>query len=393
MNSMIDEKIKNCLPCQACSDTTHPKPIIPSVLPTKKWKLVAIDFSSKTPSNDYVLVVIDEYSRYPILKFTSGLTTNQAMNALKEVFKVYGVPERIKSDNGPAFSSENFKKFALAYGFIHEKIIPEHPQSNSICERFMGNLNKQMRIAIVEGKNWKVNLNKFLRDYCATPHSTTGISPNELFEVDDKQVWPHLKQNITSDDLDKLARQNDRINKQKIAQYANKYQNTKTSDLKVGDTVLYRWKRSNKHQTPMDPNPYKIIDIKHSMITATRSNHKLVRDVERFKKVSSKLFMDSVESEAMVMSKTKVQPIMYPPIEPDLIDFENEINQPELNQTNNNELPVITNETDQNDRVVSERPAVGRPIGSTRKKLSINGLVPTHHYSLRTRTRRRIKFH
>ena len=133
----------------------------------------------------------------------------------------------------------------------------------------------------------------------------------------------------------------------------------------------------------MDPSPYNTIDIKHSMITASRSDHKLVRDVERFKKVSSKLFMNSVESEAMVRSKTIVQPITYPPIEPDLIDFENEINQPELNQINNNELPVITNETDQFDRVVSERPTAGRPMRSARKKLSVNGLVPKHHYSLK----------
>ena len=53
----------------------------------------------------------------------------------------------------------------------------------------------------------------------------------------------------------------------------------------------------------MDPNPYNIIYIKHSMIKASKSNHKQVKDVERFKKVSSKLFMDTVEGEAMVTSK------------------------------------------------------------------------------------------
>lgn len=206
MNKMIAERISNCLPCQAVYDTTKPKPIISSTLPSNKFELVSIDFSSKTPSNNYILVLLDEFSRYPIFEFTSNITSKKAIHALDRVFKVLGVPKRIKSDNGSAFRSEKFKKFAQEKGFAHEKITPEHPHSNSICERFMSNKNKQIQIAKINGANWKNNLEQFLRDYRATPHSTTSVSPNDLLGFDDKNEWPSKSKSITFEELSNIAK-------------------------------------------------------------------------------------------------------------------------------------------------------------------------------------------
>ena len=43
----------------------------------------------------------------------------------------------------------------------------------------MPNLENCVRTAVVEGKNWKQELYKFLKEYRATPHTTTNVSPNE----------------------------------------------------------------------------------------------------------------------------------------------------------------------------------------------------------------------
>jgi len=43
----------------------------------------------------------------------------------------------------------------------------------------MPNLEKRVQTAVVEGKNWKQELYKFLRQYRATPHTTTNVSPSE----------------------------------------------------------------------------------------------------------------------------------------------------------------------------------------------------------------------
>lgn len=273
--------------------------------------MVAIDFSSRTPSGEYLLVLIDEYSRYPILRFTSGLTSSQAISACKEIFKLFGTPQTVKSDNGPAFASFEFREFAKAFGFKHMKITPEHPQSNSICERFMANINKQIRCAIVEGKNWKQTLHNFLRDYRATPHSTTGVSPNDLFEIKNAD-WPSVLGKKSQEQTKKLAKENDKSNKLKIAEYANKYQHTKTNKLEEGDVVLYKWKKTNKYQTTLDPQPYKIEKIKGSMITAKRPDHQIVRDCERFKKVKEHFFAEKEQTTSTVSNTW----ILGPPVLP-----------------------------------------------------------------------------
>ena len=44
--------------CDANSDTTKLNPILSNMMPREKWKLIAIDFSSRTPTGDYVLVIM-----------------------------------------------------------------------------------------------------------------------------------------------------------------------------------------------------------------------------------------------------------------------------------------------------------------------------------------------
>ena len=63
-------------------------------------------------------------------------------------------------------------------GFHHRKITPAWPKAES--ERFMRTPNKTLRAAHLENKNWQQELFNFLRNYRATPHSTTVVSPAEL---------------------------------------------------------------------------------------------------------------------------------------------------------------------------------------------------------------------
>ena len=44
----------------------------------------------------------------------------------------------------------------------------------------MRTIEKSVRIAHSQGKNWKTELYRFLLDYRTTPHVTTGIAPADL---------------------------------------------------------------------------------------------------------------------------------------------------------------------------------------------------------------------
>ena len=65
-------------------------------------------------------------------------------------------------------------------GFIQEPTAPAYPQANDLVENFNRMIDKVFRTSNVEIKNWKQELYKFLSNYRATPHTTTGKSPAEI---------------------------------------------------------------------------------------------------------------------------------------------------------------------------------------------------------------------
>ena len=65
-------------------------------------------------------------------------------------------------------------------GFKHRKITPLWPRASVECERFMKTIGKAIRAAHTEHRSWKQEIYTFLRNYRATPHATTDMSPGEI---------------------------------------------------------------------------------------------------------------------------------------------------------------------------------------------------------------------
>ncbi len=85
MDAIIAQEITDCAPCQANTDTTHHEPLIPTEMLRRKNGLTAIDFSSQTPTGEHVLVAYDEGKRYPALKLSRTLTSNEAIRICEEL--------------------------------------------------------------------------------------------------------------------------------------------------------------------------------------------------------------------------------------------------------------------------------------------------------------------
>ena len=47
------------------------------------------------------------------------------------------IPNVLRSDNGPQFSSDAFKQFSSQWGFSHITVSPYHPQVNGLAEKFV----------------------------------------------------------------------------------------------------------------------------------------------------------------------------------------------------------------------------------------------------------------
>ena len=76
--------------------------------------------------------------------------------------------------------SHKFEEYAKEEGFKRRKVTPGWAEANGDVERFMQRIKKTARIASLEGKPVKDEVNRGIRAYRATEHATTGVSPNRL---------------------------------------------------------------------------------------------------------------------------------------------------------------------------------------------------------------------
>jgi transposase InsO family protein len=287
MNEAVERAVRNCPACQLVTSSPPPmEPLNMSEFPSGPWEELSLDFCGPLPSGEYLMVLIDEYSRYPVIEILRSTSASTVIPILDKVLSTLGIPKVIKTDNGPPFTSYDFRQFATYMGFRHRRITPLWPRANAQAERFNRPLLKTVHAAKAEGKNWRQELHKFLRQYRGTPHPCTGFPPYSLmFNRDPRTRLPQVEDHM-SGDMDKQARARDRVMKSKQKGYADTRNRAKPSDLAVGDHVLVREDgKKDKMSFPFRPKPYSVINRKGSMITAENDRHTVTRNASRFKRV------------------------------------------------------------------------------------------------------------
>lgn len=110
----------------------------------------------------------------------TSTTAKATINALREIFSRQGLPERIISDNGPQFSSEEFQQFCAKNGIKHRTSAPYKPSTNGQAERVVQILKSAIKQAKITKENVDAVIARYLLVYRNTPHTTTGESPAML---------------------------------------------------------------------------------------------------------------------------------------------------------------------------------------------------------------------
>ena len=99
------------------------------------------------------------------------------IEVLADVMLFRGIPERIRSDNGPEFVAEELRKWLAKLGTRTLYIEPGSPWENGYCESFNGKLRDEclngeifysLKEAQVVIEKWRVEYNT------KRPHSALG---------------------------------------------------------------------------------------------------------------------------------------------------------------------------------------------------------------------------
>ena len=123
-------------------------------MPNKSWQDIHIDLCGLFPTGEVPLVCEDACTRWPEVVILKTTTSAVIIIHLKKIFAAQGIPMTVVSNNGPQFVSEEFLR---DYAITHRKVAPYWPQANAQVERFNRTLEKAIRGAHVEGKNWIPN--------------------------------------------------------------------------------------------------------------------------------------------------------------------------------------------------------------------------------------------
>jgi hypothetical protein len=287
IDKAVEEFVKRCTSCQLVGCANRPEPLGMTRIPQEAWLQIAADFLGPIPSGEYLLVVIDYYSRYKIVEVMQNTTAAAIIKVFDNIFTRFGRCAEIQTDNGQPFPSAEFEDYLRRLNIKHRFSTPYWPQQNGEVERQNRTILKTLKIARLEGKNWKDELNKYLYMYAATPHCTTGVSPAELmFHRRFRESFPEIKS--TPVFIKEEVQDRDKQKKSQQKEYYDRHNLVKQSNISVGDTVHMKYPYKNKLSPAFSPIECKVIRKEGPRVTVqTDDGATYTRNSSHLKKIES----------------------------------------------------------------------------------------------------------
>ena len=192
LNFSLEEIRQFCLNCSVCCEL-KPRFHHPGqgklIKATQAWERISIDFkgpvASSNKGNRYLLIIVDEFSRFPFAFPCRDLTTASITNCLSLLFSLVGFPSFVHSDRAATFMSREFKEYLNNRGIATSNSNPYHPTGNSQCERYVQTIWKTIALMIrgrkLSPSHWEDVLAEALHSVRTLLCTSTNTTPHERF--------------------------------------------------------------------------------------------------------------------------------------------------------------------------------------------------------------------
>ena len=128
-----------------------------------------------------ILTILDEYTRECLaIDVARNLRSEDVLERLTALFIERGVPDHIRSDNGPEFTAAAVRQWLSRLGVKTLYIEPGSPWENGYIESFNGKLRDELLNGEIFDTLWEaqVLIERWRREYnTERPHSSLGYRP------------------------------------------------------------------------------------------------------------------------------------------------------------------------------------------------------------------------
>jgi putative transposase len=152
--------------------------------PEHKDHVWSYDFMIERTSNGRafkILTLIDEFTRESLsIKVNRKISSQDVIDELFNLFIFRGIPEHIRSDNGPEFTARAVRRWLSRLGVKTLFIEPGSPWENGYIESFNGKLRDELlnREIFTTLEEARVLIEQWRREYNQVrPHSALGYRP------------------------------------------------------------------------------------------------------------------------------------------------------------------------------------------------------------------------
>lgn len=273
---------------QQCSSWTemmpsNPRePLKPHEEATRPFEQIHADFAAVRGRN--FLILVDQFSGLPhVATFQSaGVTARQLIEAVRSFFiGGAGIPVKLWSDNGPPFSSAEFKAFLSDWGVEHGTSSPYHPQSNGIAEAAVKSMKKVIEGCWSKGAFDSDAFAKALLLFRNTPRSGGASPAQKVYGRPVKDSLPAHRRSFAPE----WQKQDEILEEraQWAKEIAKDHFNSTAKQLiafKVGDHVLVQHPTTKRWETTgvvVEIGPNRDYIIKTPAGSALRRNRRMLR--------------------------------------------------------------------------------------------------------------------
>lgn len=256
----VEQYVKSCTICQRFKNPKGlPIGYLHSVPVSEIFEHLHIDvvgpLKRTYQGNAYIITATDAFSKWVFARPVQQATTDVIIDFVKEaIISIHGTPKVFRSDQGPQFTSYQWKEFLNQIGATHSVTCPYSPQANGIDERVNGTLVRILKTNLNEHQeDWDKNLIWAVKVYNNTVHESTGFSPYQVIYARDprtplREINRTSEQNlhiISAEDIRKQVRKNNE--RAQTHQRDNYNSKRRQFHFKVGEFVYIR-----NHTVPSD---------------------------------------------------------------------------------------------------------------------------------------------